>query len=126
MKAYTVPLSLVGAALALGGGLAQLISPQGAVLPLVNLGLGVALVIVAGVLNPELVRQYGRWLNAFWGGIMVLGIIVMVNFPLPALPPTLRRHRRQAAQFVRSERHCFEPTAKAGDGHRLYGGRRQR
>jgi ABC-type uncharacterized transport system involved in gliding motility auxiliary subunit len=80
MKAYTVPLSLAGALLALAGGLAHLLGTPPGVLPLVNLGLGLLLVVLAGVLNPELFRQYGRWLNAFWGSLMVLGIVAMLNF----------------------------------------------
>ncbi len=80
MKRYSVPLSLAGAALALAGGLAYLMGAESPVLPLVNLGAGLVLVVLAGVLNPDLLRQYSRWLNAFWGSLMVLGIVVMVNF----------------------------------------------
>ena len=80
MKAYTTPLGLAGAALAVAGALAYIMNPASGTAGLFNLGLGVVLVVVAGVLNPELFRQYGRWLNAFWGGIMVFGIVVMVNF----------------------------------------------
>jgi ABC-type uncharacterized transport system involved in gliding motility auxiliary subunit len=80
MKGYTVPLSLVGACLALAGILAYGLDAGDGTLGLVNLGLGIVLVVAAGVLNPDLFRQYGRWLNAFWGVLMVLGIILMVNF----------------------------------------------
>ncbi|MBI2503987.1 MAG: GldG family protein [Candidatus Latescibacteria bacterium] len=80
MKRYSVPLSLAGAALALAGGLAYLLGPESAALALANLGAGLALVVIAGLLNPELFRQYGRWLNAFWGSLMVLGIAAMLNF----------------------------------------------
>lgn len=80
MKRFSVPLSLAGAALVLAGGLAYLLGPDSAALPLANLGAGLALVVLAGLLNPELFRQYGRWLNAFWGSLMVVGIAVMLNF----------------------------------------------
>lgn len=80
MKAYTTPLSLVGAALILAGGLAYLLGPDPGYAAAANAALGVILIIAAGVLDPALFRKYGRWLNAFWGGIMVLGIVVMVNF----------------------------------------------
>lgn len=80
MKRFSVPLSLAGAALALAGGLAYLLGPESGTLALANLGAGLALVVLAGLFNPELFRQYGRWLNAFWGSLMVLGIVVMVNF----------------------------------------------
>lgn len=80
MKRLSAPLSLAGAALVLAGGLAYLLEPESPALPLANLGAGVALVALAGVLNPELFRQYGRWLNAFWGSLMVVGIAAMLNF----------------------------------------------
>ena len=80
MKGYTTSLGLVGAALLVAGGLAYLLDPESGSVGLINLGLGVLLVVVAGILNPDLFRLYGRWLNAFWGGIMVFGIVVMVNF----------------------------------------------
>ena len=80
MKQYTTPLGLVGAALFVAGGAAYLIDPESGSVGLVNLGLGALLAVAAGILNPDLFRQYGRWLNAFWGGIMVFGIVAMVNF----------------------------------------------
>ena len=80
MKGYTTPLGLVGAALIVAGGLAYLLDPESGSVGLINLGLGALLVVVTGILNPDLFRLYGRWLNAFWGGIMVFGIVVMVNF----------------------------------------------
>ncbi|MEW6752297.1 MAG: Gldg family protein [Candidatus Latescibacterota bacterium] len=80
MKQYTVPLSLVGAALVLAGGLARLLSPEAGYASLANVVVGLAAIIAAGALNPGLFRQYGRWLNAFWGALMVLGIVAMVNF----------------------------------------------
>ncbi len=80
MKAYTTPLSLVGAALILAGTMAFLLGPDSGYVAGGNVVLGLVLVVVAGGLNPELFRYYGRWLNAFWGAIMVLGIVVMVNF----------------------------------------------
>lgn len=58
MKRLSAPLSLAGAALVLAGGLAYLLEPESPALPLANLGAGVALVALAGVLNPELFRQY--------------------------------------------------------------------
>ena len=80
MKAYATPISLIGAALALIGGAAYLISPDTGRIGLINLVVGLLLVVAAGFLNGELFRQYSRWLNAFWGGIMVFGILAMVNF----------------------------------------------
>ena len=77
---YSTPISLAGGALVLAGGLAWLLQQESGWLPLVNVALGVAGVVVAAVINPDLFRQYGRWINAFWGGIMVLAIVVMVNF----------------------------------------------
>ncbi|MCY4605317.1 MAG: GldG family protein, partial [Gemmatimonadetes bacterium] len=80
MKAYTTPLGLVGAALIVAGGLAYLLNAESGSIGLFNLALGTLMVAAAGLLNPALFRQYGRWLNAFWGGIMVFGIVAMVNF----------------------------------------------
>ncbi len=80
MKAYTIPLSLLGAGLILAGGLAYLISSEPGWGVFLNLGLGAVLGIAMGILNPDLFRHYGNWLNAIWGSIMVLGIAVMVNF----------------------------------------------
>ena len=76
MKPYAVPLSLLGAALILAGGLAYVLAEEPGVGILINVVVGLALVVVVGVLNPELFRHYGRWLNAAWGAVMVLGIIV--------------------------------------------------
>ena len=89
MKSYTTPLSLLGAALAIAGGLAYLLNPESGYAPLVNIGLGALLIVAAGLMNPDLFRQYGAWINAFWGGIMVLGIIVMVNFLADRYPQRL-------------------------------------
>ena len=80
MKAYTTPLGLIGAVLIAAGGLAYFLNQESGSAGLVNLGIGIVLVVVAGVLNPDLFRQYSRWLNAFWGGIMIFCIVVMVNF----------------------------------------------
>ena len=80
MKNYTVPISLAGAALIVAGGLAMLLESDSGPLPKVNMGLGIGLLVFSGVLNPDLFRQYGRWINAFWGTILVLGIVVLVNF----------------------------------------------
>ena len=77
---YSTPISLAGAALVLGGGLAWLLEGESGWLPPVNIAAGVATVVAAAVINPNLFRQYGRWINAFWGGIMILAIAVMVNF----------------------------------------------
>lgn len=79
MKALTTPLGLVGAALMVAGGAAYLLNAESG-LALFNLALGALMVAAAGLSNPALFRQYGRWLNAFWGGIMVFGIVAMVNF----------------------------------------------
>lgn len=80
MKAYATPISLVGAALVLVGGSAYLIAPDTGGIGLANLAVGAILIVLAGFLNGELFRQYSRWINAFWGGIMVFGILAMVNF----------------------------------------------
>jgi ABC-type uncharacterized transport system involved in gliding motility auxiliary subunit len=89
MKTYTTPISLVGAALVTSGALALLLAPETEWLPAANLGLGALLVAGAGVLNPDLFRQYGRWLNAFWGVIMMLAILVMANFLADRYPQRL-------------------------------------
>jgi len=89
MKTYAVPISLVGAALVLSGALGLALAPETEWLPAANAGLGALLVAGAGALDPELFRHYGRWLNAFWGGIMVLAIVVMVNFLADRYPQRL-------------------------------------
>ncbi|SVD90269.1 uncharacterized protein METZ01_LOCUS443123, partial [marine metagenome] len=89
MKAYSILLSLAGAAIFLAGGLAYLLNPDEMWLVLVNVGLGLAAIVVAGLLNPDLFRQYSLWLNAVWGGITVLAIIVMVNFLADRYPQRL-------------------------------------
>ncbi len=80
MRDFAIPISLVGAALLVVGGLAYLVSPETGSIGLINAGFGAVLVLSAGLLNADLFRQYGRWLNAFWGGIMVFGILTMINF----------------------------------------------
>ncbi len=80
MRDYAIPISLVGAILIAVGGLAYLVSPETGSIGLVNAAVGTLLVVGAGFLNADLFRQYGRWLNAFWGGIMVFGIVAMINF----------------------------------------------
>ena len=47
MKNYSIPLSLVGAVLALAGGLAYLIATEPGWIPFFNMGLGVALVVLS-------------------------------------------------------------------------------
>ena len=89
MKPYAVPLSLLGAALMLAGGLAYVIADEPGAGILVNVIVGAALVIAVGALNPDLFRQYGRWLNAVWGAVMVLGIIVLVNYLAEKYPERL-------------------------------------
>ena len=89
MKAYSTLLSLAGAAIFLAGGLAYLLNPGEMWLVLVNVVLGLAAIVVAGLLNPDLFRQYSLWLNAVWGGITVLAIIVMVNFLADRYPQRL-------------------------------------
>ena len=89
MKRYAASLSLVGAALALTGGLAHLLSQEPGWLPAANLVTGLLLMVVAGAIAPELVQQYGRWVNALWGGIMVLAIVVLVNFLADRYPQRL-------------------------------------
>ena len=89
MKVYAIPASLVGAALVVAGGLALLMEPEAVWLPTANAAVGVVLIAAAGALHPDLFRQYGRWLNAFWGGIMVLAIVGMVNFLANRYPQRL-------------------------------------
>ena len=80
MRAYSIPISLLGAALIAAGGLAYLIGDEPGWGAYLNLGLGALIVVVMGVLNPALFRQYGLWLNAVWGSAMVLGIVGLVNY----------------------------------------------
>ena len=89
MKTYATPISLVGAVLIIAGVLALVLAPGMEWLPVVNAGSGLLLVAFAGILNPDLFRHYGRWLNAFWGGIMVFAILVMVNFLANRYPQRL-------------------------------------
>ncbi len=89
MKPYSTFASLVGAALLAAAGLAMLLEPEAVWLPAVNAGVGALLVAVSAVLNPDLFRQYGRWLNAFWGGLLVLAILGMVNFLADRYPQRL-------------------------------------
>mgnify|MGYP001052846033 CR=1 FL=1 len=89
MKAYATVLSLVGATFLLAGGLAYLLNPEEAWLALADAGIGLAAVVAAGLLNPDLFRQYSRWLNTVWGGVMVLAIIVVVNFLADRYPQRL-------------------------------------
>ena len=89
MKAYSIPLSLLGAVFVLAGGLAYLISPEPGLGIFLNIGVGLVLVIAMGILNSELFRHYGNWLNAIWGSIMVLGIAAMVNFLADLYPQRL-------------------------------------
>jgi len=75
------PLSVGGVALVIGGALAWLLEgEESSWLPLANILAGIVAVAIAAVLKPEMFAQYGRWINAAWGGIMVLAIVVMVNF----------------------------------------------
>ena len=60
MKDYAIPISLVGAALIIVGGLAYLISPDTGSTGLVNAAVGLLLVVSAGFINADLFRQYGR------------------------------------------------------------------
>ena len=89
MKAYSTLASLAGAALLAAAGLAMLLEPEAVWLPAVNAGLGALLVAASAILNPQLFRQYGRWLNAFWGGLLVLAILGMVNFLADRYPQRL-------------------------------------
>jgi len=89
MKKYAASLSLVGAALVLTSGLAHLLSQDPGWLPVANFVAGLVLVVVAGAVAPELLHQYGRWINALWGGIMVLAIAVLVNFLADRYPQRL-------------------------------------
>ena len=103
MKPYAVPLSLLGAALILAGGLAYVLAEEPGVGILINVVVGLALVVVVGVLNPELFRHYGRWRNAAWGAVMVLGIIVMVNYLADKYPD---RVREMVAMYLDWESRC--------------------
>ena len=89
MKGYSTAASLVGAVFALTGGAAYLLSDQPGWLPLVNVAIGLLLMVGAAATTPTLLRQYGQWLNAFWGGIMVLAIVGMVNFLAGRYPQRL-------------------------------------
>ena len=89
MKAWSTLASLAGAALLAAAGLAMLLEPEAVWLPAANAGLGALLVAVSAVLDPELFRRYGRWLNAFWGGLLVLAILGMVNFLADRYPHRL-------------------------------------
>ena len=89
MKPYSTFASLAGAALLAAAGLAMLLEPEAVWLPAANAGVGALLVAVSAVLNPDLFRQYGRWLNAFWGGLLVLAILGMVNFLADRYPQRL-------------------------------------
>ncbi|MXY80727.1 MAG: hypothetical protein F4Y91_01285, partial [Gemmatimonadetes bacterium] len=62
MKAYTTPLGLVGAALMVAGGTAYLLNSESDSAGLFNMALRALMVSAAGLLNPALFRQYGRWL----------------------------------------------------------------
>ena len=75
------PLSIAGLALFIGGALAWLLESEDSTswLALANALTGIAAVAIAAFLKPEMFKQYGRWINAAWGGIMVLAIVVMVN-----------------------------------------------
>ena len=89
MKGLSVAASLLGAVFAFAGAAAYLLSDDPGWLPLVNLALGVVLIAGAAVATPPLLRQYGQWLSAFWGGIMVLAIVGMVNFLASRYPQRL-------------------------------------
>lgn len=80
MTRLAIPLGLAGGVLVVSGALAWVLGGETSWLPAINTGVGALLVIGAGVLNAEMFRYYGRWLNAFWGGLMVLAILVMANF----------------------------------------------
>ena len=80
MKAYTTHISLAGAALAVMGVLALALDPEEAGVQLACIGAGVLLIAVCAAVNPALFKQYSSWLNALWGSILVLLIVVMVNF----------------------------------------------
>lgn len=89
MRGYSIGLSLVGAAFALTGSAAYLLADEPGWLPLVNLAVGGLLIAGSAVATPQLLRQYGQWLNAFWGGIMVLAIVAVVNFLAGRYPQRL-------------------------------------
>ncbi len=80
MRSYTVPLSLLGAVLAAAGAGAWFLGDGTGYAGMANVAVGLALVGLAGAANPSLLQRYGRWLNAFWGSLMVLGIVGMVVF----------------------------------------------
>ena len=81
LRNFAATLSMAGVALVIAGTLAWLLEGEEAGwLALANTLAGIAAVAAAGVLRPEMFRHYGRWINAAWGGIMVLAIVAMVNF----------------------------------------------
>ena len=86
MKAYTTHISLAGAALALMGALALALDPEETGVQLACLGAGVLVIAVCAAINPALFKQYSSWLNALWGSILVLLIVVMVNFVTSSHP----------------------------------------
>jgi len=49
-------------------------------IPLATMGIGAVLTAISGLLEPQLFRHYGRWINASLGSIMVFVIIAMLNF----------------------------------------------
>ena len=79
-KRYSAGISGIGGVLLVAGLLSTALRSSDTQLPLVVGVLGVLLVVVAAVVDTEMFKRYGRWLNAFWGTAMVLAIVGMLNF----------------------------------------------
>lgn len=84
MKRYAGAISLLGGFILLAGlltlALDFVLDRDSTWIPLISLGVGAVLVTIAGLLEPDLFRHYGRWINASLGSIMVFLIVAMVNF----------------------------------------------
>ena len=105
---------------------AYLLNAESGSVGLFNLVLGALMVAAAGLLNPALFRQYGRWLNAFWGGIMVFGIVAMVNFLGNRYPERFDLTRGPPAQPRRSDGGDAQGVGQGCPRPRLYGGGEKR
>ncbi|MBT6150254.1 MAG: GldG family protein [Gemmatimonadetes bacterium] len=80
VKKYSAAISAVGAVLLLAGFLSLVLRSGDSSLPFYVAGLGIACLVPAVLIDADLFRRYGRWLNAFWGTAMVLAIVGMLNF----------------------------------------------
>ena len=80
IKRFSVGIAGAGATLLLAGLLSLGLSSGAHRVPLVVGGLGLACLFAAALVDPRMFTRYGRWLNAFWGTLMVLAIVGMLNF----------------------------------------------